>query len=295
MSGYAASVGTFDGVHLGHRAILEQLAHEGARQGLKTKVLTFDRHPLAVLAPTRGPRLIQSRQLTAAQLRGAADEVVQLQFTPSLAALTARQFLEMARREHGVHTLVMGYDNTFGSDRLQSRQAYIEAGRQAGVRVVFAEAVLADDGTPVSSSAVRRALAAGDIDRAARMLGRRPVVEGVVVHGKRNGHRLGYPTLNIDATGYTPLRPGVYAGRLIGDDGHPTAPGVMNVGDNPTLGEGNPVTYEYHQPGQQLPELYGRHVTVQLLDYLRPEQKFESLDALRQAIAADIQACRKYT
>lgn len=297
MKDCVAAVGTFDGIHIGHRAILDRVLDLAAERGLDSRVVTFLNHPLSVIAPERAPRWTVSRDESEHRmLEHGIGRVSHIEFTPALAALTAREFMQLLVERYAVRALVMGHNNSFGSDRLRTREEYVAAGRDAGIDVHFVEAVHLDDGTAASSSAVRRAMAAGDLGLADRLLQRMPMVEGPVVRGKRNGHRLGFPTMNIDTEGRQPVKEGVYTALMHLPEDHPLYDenggdvlfGVLNVGKNPTFGEGNPVTCELHVPGVNLGDMYGEYVQVSLLSYLREERRFDSIDELKKDISRSV-------
>lgn len=288
-----ATVGTFDGVHRGHKKILDTVKDEAVRRGMDSRVITFLDHPLKVLAPERFRGLVLDRDFTVDLLGKAVDRVSQINFTPELAALTAEEFMKLIAERYNVKVLVMGHDNTFGSDRLATREEYTEAAARAGIETVFVDPFVLDDGKIVSSSAVRDALAEGNIAEASLMTGDFPHISGYVVHGKRNGRRLGFPTMNIDVKDQAPLKSGVYLALWThchdNEDEETTEwISVLNVGNNPTLGEGNPVTYEVHVPGADLGNLYGEFVDVTVLHLIRDEQKFDSIKELKDTIKADI-------
>lgn len=294
MNRCVASVGTFDGVHLGHKAVIQRVIDEAAARGLDSRLITFMNHPLSVISPHKAPLWANSRHDSLCRLgESGVTWVSELNFTAELAALTAADFLRLVRERYAVDVLVMGPDNSFGSDRLDSRQAYISAGREAAVEILFVDEVLSPSGRRPSSSELRRMVAAGDIAAYDDLSGNLPVISGAVVRGKRNGTRLGFPTANIDVKGQQPLRQGVYAGWLVFDDEDEDTGGyfgLLNVGTNPTIGEGNPVTYEFHIAGDNLGPLYGRMVSVRVMGYLRPDRRFGSLAELKKAISADVRS-----
>lgn len=290
-----ATIGTFDGLHGGHRSLLAHMSDEARRRGLAPLAVTFDRHPLEVVAPGRVPPLLASRadlpRLIA--LESGISDVVALEFTRELAALTASEFMAMLRRDYDVDVVMMGYDNTLGSDRPATPEAYAEAGRRAGVEVIFDTPYVnpATGHTP-SSTMLRECLAHGDVAAYAAEAGRPYAVTGIVAHGLRNGHRLGFPTLNVD------IRPdicvpgrGVYKGIVDIDGSRYDA--VVNIGINPTIGRATAATVEAHVPDTDLGDCYGRSVTVEFLRKLRDERRFDSLDELRRSIADDIKSARQ--
>lgn len=284
-----ATVGTFDGFHAGHRDVVARLCREAEARGLEPVAVTFDRHPLASVAPDRVPPLLMDRADLEHHLRRAGvSHTLVLPFTPELASLTAEQFMRMLRQRHDVAVMLMGYDNRIGSDRPSTPEQYVEAGRRAGIEVLTAPRYSHPiTGETPASTLLRRALAEGDTDRYALYAGRPYSVGGSVTTGRRNGHRLGFPTLNIDIDpGRAIPAPGVYAGTISLDGAD--YPAVINVGHNPTIAAANPLTVEAHAIDADLGERYGARVQATFAHRLRDEQRFDSLDSLRAAIAADV-------
>lgn len=293
MSGCVATVGTFDGLHVGHMALIGKVREIAAEKGLPTRLITFARHPLSVVNPAKAPKWTADRQAMLAELGRHFDEVVVMDFNKTTAALTARQFMELARDRYGVDTLVMGYDNTFGSDRLASRARYEEAAREAGISIVFAPPVMVD-GEPASSSRLRKAIARWDFPLISKLYDRLPRVTAVVHCGKRLGRRLGFPTMNVSLPDdVVPLPDGVYSARVfLEPESSDGLPAVMSVGNNPTVG-GEGKTYEIHVIGKDLGDMYGRPVTFTVLEKLRDMEKFATVDDLKSAISADIKRVLK--
>lgn len=287
-----ASVGTFDGVHIGHSAVIDRVLSEAEARGMGSRLITFTNHPLSVIAPDRAPLWATSRAHTILRLEeSGVDRVSEMTFTPQLAALTAADFLRLIHERYAVDVLVMGPDNTFGSDRLTTREAYVAAGREAGVDVLFVDEVVTPSGRRPSSSELRRIVSEGDLKAYEDLTRSMIVIDGTVERGKRNGTRLGFPTANIHVEDQQPLKEGVYTGWITFEDEDGDSGcyfGLLNVGRNPTFGPGNAVTYEFHIPGGNLGDLYGRYVRVRVMGYLRPDHRFDSLPALKRAIKADI-------
>lgn len=290
-----AAVGTFDGVHLGHKAIAGEVLRVAAERNIDSRIVTFLNHPLSVIAPSRCPSWITSRDISEHRLTELGiGRVSFMRFTPELARMTAMEFMKCIKERFNVAVLVMGYDNTFGSDRLKSHDDYVAAGREAGIEVTFVDRVSTADGNIPSSSAVRHAIADGDIDRIFDLTDQELIIEGTVVKGKRNGHKLGFPTMNIDVDGLCRLREGVYAAVYFPDPDDITDDytAVLSVGRNPTVADGNPVTYELHVPGVDLGDMYGTTARFVVGPRLRDIMKFDSLAELKKAIRADIRAAR---
>lgn len=274
----AAVIGVFDGVHRGHQFLLEQLKTEAERRDYQPVALTFDRHPLELVNPGAVPARICSLKERLELLRRAEVEPIVLEFTPELRAMSAREFCAFIRTL-GVDLLLMGFNNRIGSDRKRGAELIDEP-----IEIIVARE-LPEGG--VSSSAVRKSVGQGDMELAAKLLGRPFVIEGKVVTGRQIGRTIGFPTANIQPSEANALMPpiGVYAGEV---DGRPA---VINIGRRPTVNNGNDVTIEVHILDFQ-GDLYGQHLRVEFLRRLRPEMKFSGLDELKAQIQKDIDNAR---
>lgn len=289
MDSRAATVGTFDGVHRGHLAVIDALRREAAARDLRPMAVTFDRHPLSVVRPDRVPPLLTTPRRRDYLLRRAGVEPVEVEFTPELSHLTAAQWLERLRREWNVSLMVVGYDNTFGCDGVGlSISDIMELGREAGIEVKEAPVV-----PGVSSSAIRKALMTGRVDDANAMLGRGYRLEGTVVPGEAVGRALGWPTANLlPVEGTCVPAGGVYAAHAVTPDGV-MRPAMVNIGVRPTLHDGRPATVEAHILDFS-GDLYSRPLSLIFRKRLRDERNFPSIEALRGAIAADCDATRVF-
>lgn len=281
------TTGTFDGVHKGHRKVLDFMKERGAALGLSPAVVTFDRHPLEVISPERAPKLLMSPDERDAALSSLGVEVVRLAFDESLRRLTAAQWLRRMHRA-GVEEVVVGYDNTFGCDGRSLRmEDYFRLGRAEGIAVEEAPLL-----PGVSSTLVRDALADGRVEEGARMLGRPYVLTGTVVHGRHLGHKLGFPTANVDCGSRLAIpAPGVYAADVVLPYGS-LRKAVVNIGSRPTVDNGSDISVEAHIPGFS-GDLYGKTVSLRFLRRLRDEHRFSSLDELQAAIRADIESLQR--
>lgn len=279
----------FDGVHLGHQALVERVCAVAKAHGDSSCIFTFDRHPLQVVAPERAPQLLTTPAQKRALLHSAGAEMVEvLPFDDDLRQLTAREFMLMLRDRFGLKALIMGFNHHFGHDRIKDFASYQELGVTLGIKVERAEELVLDTvvGT-VSSSAIRRALAEGNISSANIMLGREYAIEGHVHHGYRLGHALGFPTANVEpdmAQQLIPLR-GAYAGYLNG------MPSMINIGTRPTIDDDGHLSIEAHILDYE-GDLYAAPVTLSFAHRLRSEQKFPSLDALRSQLHHDLATTR---
>jgi len=286
--GVIATVGMFDGVHTGHMHLLRALRSRAHVSRAVSLAVTFDPHPLSVISPEKAPRLLCSVGERAELLRKCGvDRVVVMPFTEETRRLTAVEFMAFMAEKYGVTRLLMGYDHGFGSDRLRRLADYQRAGAAVGVSVERCTPYILPGLGIVSSSAVRRLLAAGDVSAAARMLGRRYTLNGKVIHGRAMGRRLGFPTANlcVDSMSALPL-PGVYACKACVGGIPGSFPAMVNIGTNPTVVSSGAQTVEAHIIDFDM-EIYGRDVTLHFVSRLRSEQRFGSLDALREQLAAD--------
>jgi riboflavin kinase/FMN adenylyltransferase len=285
--GAVVCVGTFDGVHLGHRHVIENAVALGSEQERPSVVVTFDRHPLAVIAPERKPPALAPLEENLAQIAstGASACVVML-FDRQLAEQTPDWFFEnvMLRACRARH-VVVGHDFRFGKDRAGDA-AWLAARIPATIVPPFQK-----DGRRVSSSEIRAHVSAGEVEAAALLLGRPFALRGVVVAGRKLGRQLGFPTINVArATGDLLPADGVYAGRCR-VNGHEGL-AAINAGLRPTL-NGPARTVEAHLLDYEGPPLYGATVRVEFLRRLREERRFPGLDALAEQIRQDLAQVRK--
>lgn len=290
--GCVATIGNFDGVHLGHQAVLGQLAEAAGRLGLPTAVITFEPQPQEYFgAAAQAPRLSRLREKLQALRRYAVDRVVCLPFNAALAEMPAQQFIQRLLVDGlAVRYLVVGDDFRFGRGREGDFVMLKAAGQRYGFQVVSMHSFCVD-GERVSSTRVREALGRGDMATAAKLLGRGYRMSGRVARGEQLGRQLGFPTANIHLHRQAiPIR-GVFAVEMFGIEGEPLM-GVANVGVRPTV-DGSRTLLEVHlfDFDQQI---YGRYVEVVFLYKLRDEVRFASLDALKQQIGLDAVAARDY-
>ncbi len=287
------TIGNFDGVHRGHRALLSELTDKARELALPATVLTFEPHPRELFAPDQAPaRLASLRDKFELLAECGVDRVHVCRFTRKLAALTAGEFIEnILVRGLSVRHLIIGDDFRFGKARGGDFSLLQKAGQEYCF-VVEAMHTVDFDGLRVSSSAVREALAGGDIERAERLLGRPFVIAGRVMDGKKIGRTIGFPTANIQVRRKRLPLSGVFAVTVSGIDSTPL-PGAANIGVRPTVAEGLKPVLEVHLLDFDR-DIYGQHVDVNFMHKLRNEAKFESLDALKAQIARDVADVRAY-
>jgi len=290
--GSVITVGTFDGVHLGHRDILTHLHERAELTGLPPVLVTFRPHPLAVVNPTAAPMLLSPDD---EQLDALADSgpllVAVLPFTSALAHYTASEFVEhLLLERYNMRELVIGYDHGLGRGREGDAVTLAKLGRRRGFHVEVVPAALDGSGVPVSSSAIRTSIAHGALESARRLLGRPYGFRGVVVPGQQRGRALGYPTMNIELASPRKLLPpeGVYAVRAHMARG--TFGGMMNLGARPTFAEFDR-TLEVHIFDAS-EDWYGESVTVDLIRRLRDTTRFDSVDALVAQLGKDASDAR---
>ena len=283
--GRVVALGTFDGVHLGHRKLLQTARAYARENGVPLRVYTFERHPLEILAPGYAPKLLTTLPEKLEKLcRLGVDEVQLVPFDRSMADRDPREFLDGLRRAMELRAVVAGWNYTFGKKAGGKADMLCADGREHGYDVLIEQPVTRADGTAVSSSLIREELRAGNMDEADTLMHGPYTISGTVVEGKHEGHRLGFPTANI-AYPARKLLPayGVYT--CLMTTAEDTWPGIVNIGVQPTLPSGK-VTVEAHAL-RRSPELYGQKVRLTVIDRLRGEQKFGSVEELKKQIERD--------
>jgi riboflavin kinase/FMN adenylyltransferase len=288
----AVTVGSFDGVHIGHRELLERLAARARERGLRSLLVTFDPHPLEIVNPAAAPPLLTvGEEKIEVLVETGVDYLVVVPFTPELAHLEAEAFVDLVLRgRFRMQYLLMGHDHRFGRNRAGSVSTMKQLGSQRGFEVEVLGPVTADGGPPVSSTSIRRAVAGGDLERATVALGRPYAVGGRVSHGEKRGRLLGFPTINVPLPSPRKLLPpqGVYAVRVQTPSG--AYAGMLNLGPRPTFGEAE-VTIEAHLFDAS-GDFYGARVRVDFVKWLRDTQKFADVSALVAQLQRDADAAR---
>ena len=282
------AVGMFDGVHLGHRAVIEAAVHSARRTGGIAAALTFHTHPSRVLRPEQPVRLIQSPEMKAQRLLDCGiDAVITETFTRELAAIEATALLPHLRsRLPHLTAIYVGENWRFGRGRSGDVALLVAEGRKLGLGVVSAPRIK-HNGEPISSTRIRAHLEAGEMAMANTLLGYSYLSQGRVVRGKRLGRSLGFPTLNLPWNPECRPRFGVYAVRTREVGGAEICHGVANYGLRPTVEDTNEPRLEVHVLGG-CPFGEGSHLIVEWLDFLRPEIRFEGVDQLKEQIARDV-------
>ncbi len=293
-AGTAVAIGNFDGVHVGHRALIERTRQLAETHDARAIALTFDPHPSAVVGKKPPVRLVSlDRRLELLEAAG-LDAVVVEPFTRELASRPPAAFVDdVVRSALRARAIVVGFDFAYGQGRAGNTDALVAHGARTGIEVAVVEAVTVD-GVIASSSKIRSLLGAGELDQATRLLGRLWDVDGVVVHGAERGRAIGIPTANIATSlgsrAELPIAPGIYAVTLSVEGGAPL-PAVASLGANPTFVDDGHLVLEVHVLDFE-GDLYDRTVRTTFVARLRDEAKFPSVETLLAQIRDDIARAR---
>jgi riboflavin kinase / FMN adenylyltransferase len=290
--GSVVTVGTFDGVHRGHRAVLDEIGARARATGRRAVLVTFHPHPLRIVRPEVAPLLLttptEKKEILA---QSGLDWAVFVEFTPRISRLSPRSFVEeVLVKRIGVGELVIGYDHGFGRGRSGDAETLREIGRDLGFDVDVVGPV-GFRGEAISSTRIRTAISEGRLEEAREALGRAYAFRGVVVRGEGRGRAMGFPTANlqIDSSDKLLPPPGVYAARGVLRSG--TYPGALHVGPRPTF-QGSPPSVELHLMDFE-GDLYGDMVRVDLIRHLRPIRPFGSLEGLVAQMGRDVGEARR--
>ena len=288
-----ATVGFFDGVHSGHRYLIDRLKAVARENNCMSMIITFDKHPRQVLNSDYKPMLLSTldEKLNLLSQTG-IDCCVVLPFTADMADLSAHDFMKTILSERlSVATLMIGYDNRFGHRREDGYEQYVAYGKELGISVIDSDSFSYGNGS-VSSSMVRRFISAGDVERAAECLGRPYSLSGMVVHGEAKGRTIGFPTANIVPADADKLIPdgGVYAVLVSLDDSSTMLNGMMNIGSRPTF-DGKMQTLEVHIFDFD-GDIYKHSLRVFFIKKIRNERCFSSPDELAKQLETDEKVCR---
>jgi riboflavin kinase/FMN adenylyltransferase len=286
-AGTLLTIGVFDGVHLGHKSLISNVVQLANRQKLLSCVITFRQHPRDLLAPKNKLLYLCSVEERIRLLKNeGVDIVVALSFNRDLARLTAREFVTLLQKHLKMRGLVIGPDFSLGKNREGNAEMLTKLGTEMGFSVTVISPKIIE-GEVASSTVIRKALAAGDMEKVTRLLGRPFSLQGKVTRGAHRGSELGFPTVNLSIDDKMALPPdGVYATRAyIGGQEYQA---MTNIGKNPTFGENNNRTIEsfilnYNQ------DVYGKEVKIAIIQRLREEKSFSSVEDLKKQIAEDVQ------
>lgn len=289
-SGCVLTIGNFDGVHLGHQAVLRQVSEQAAKLGLPATVMTFEPQPLELFAKEKAPaRLTRLRDKFVQLSKLNIERLLCVNFNKRFANQTPDEFIsDLLVKRLGVKFLVVGDDFCFGKGRKGNFKMLKEAGEKHGFEVVSTQSFCLEQ-LRVSSTAIREALASDELNSAAEMLGRDYSISGRVSHGRKLGRTIGFPTANIPLKRCVSPVSGVYVAEALGLGGKPIG-GVANIGNRPTV-NGVRQQLEVHLFDFQA-NLYGKQLEIVLLHKLRDEHKFDSFEALKQQIELDAEAAR---
>ncbi len=284
-----ATLGFFDGVHLGHQHLISQVITAARRDSLDATVITFDVHPRQALQKDFKPRLLNTYDEKIIRLATTGiDNCAILHFDKEMAALSAREFMEKVLRDQlCVSQLILGYDNRFGHNRSEGFDDYVRYGEELGIKVIRSDVFTIDD-QPVSSSAIRKVLSTGDVEKANTLLGYRYPLVGTVVEGFQQGRKLGFPTANIDIPSEEKIIPatGVYAVGARVESSMEMKHAVMNIGSRPTF-DGDKLTIETHIINYDA-NLYGERLVVNFAHRLRDEYHFNTPGELAIQMKEDV-------
>ena len=274
-----ATIGFFDGVHLGHRYLINQVKIAASQCGWCSSIITFPIHPRQVIQSDYQPQLLSSPEEKIELLsQTGVDNCILLPFTRELSKLTAWEFMQLLYEQYKVRMLVIGYDHRFGHNRAETFEDYCRYGRELGIHIMQATAYTQEQ-DKVSSSAIRRALLSGDVMTAHKYMGYNYFLEGTVVSGYQVGRKIGFPTANLRVDFPYKLIPsiGVYAVRV--QVAGQQWKGMLSIGYRPTINNGNDLSIEVHILDFQ-GDIYNQKMRLEFIEFLRPEVKFDSIDEL---------------
>lgn len=285
---YTATIGFFDGVHLGHRFVIEQLNKIAEKNNSSSLIITFGTHPRKTLQSDFQPKLLTTlpEKLKLLNETG-VDACAVLDFTPEMAQLSAYDFMKQVLKEqYNVGTLLIGYDHRFGNNRQETFENYTEYGKILGIEVVLLKQFSTDETKHISSSEIRKALQNGQVERANAMLGYDYFFEGKVIDGFKIGRKIGFPTANLQLDEQKKLLPavGVYAVKISVDGKNYL--GMLNIGNRPTLENGNAISIEAHIINFDK-NIYNQIIEVGFLQKIRDEKKFDSVNELIEQLMKD--------
>ena len=282
----AATIGFFDGVHKGHQFLISQLKKVAQERGVVSAIITFPVHPRKVLNDEYQPQSISTKEEKIKLIeKSGVDYCILLPFTRDIASLSAFDFMKLLKEKYMVTALIIGYDHRFGHNRLEGFEEYCKYGKEIGIDVIQATE-LDNEEFAVSSSAIRKLLIGSDIAKANNLLGYRYSISGKVIDGYKIGRKLGYPTANISLLDEDKILPGkgVYAVYVYADG--TKRRGMLNIGTRPTLDNGDHKSIEvniFNFSG----DLYRKIIEIEFIEFMRKEEKFDSMEELIQQIDKD--------
>ena len=287
-----ATIGIFDGVHLGHATLVSALCEQAHERGLKAVVFTFAHHPRMVLSHDPRFKMLQplDDRLNCLEALG-TDAIVVMPFTPELSLLDSRAFMTLLRDTYGMQALMVGYNHHFGHNRDEGFAQYVEHGRDLGIDVVKAPEYLGEY-APVSSSIIRGLINAGKVVDAMHCMGRPYRLEGRVVHGFHNGRGIGFPTANVGDIDSNLILPHTGAYAVMVDVAGQRLQGMVNIGYRPTFDNGRQLSIEVNIFDFD-DDIYGQDIALDFMGFLRLEFKMVSIDELRQQLTRDREKARK--
>ncbi len=288
--GTCITIGNFDGVHLGHQALLRRTVEKAQENNLLPVVVTFWPHPLSVLAPSRAPSMLisQNERHRLFEMRG-IGLVLALEFSRELAALTPEAFIQHVLCPLGCRELVVGYDFSLGKGRTGNYDVLQTLGEKYGFGTERLEPVIVNDAV-VSSTRVRNLVRQGQVWEVQALLGRPYTLEGPIIHGYGRGEGLGFPTANLQVGAELVPREGVYATWVYVGKGEKPLPAVTNVGHVPTFGNDALSVESFILEGK--PDLYDKEIRLAFVQYIREEQQFSHIGELKERIAKDVALAR---
>ncbi len=293
--GYAAAIGFFDGLHIGHKALIGKLKEEASARGLKTLIVTFAQHPRELMHASYVPKLLTTKQERIALLEREGIDLCYIIKKNDVFGMTSAYFLNnVLASKMGVKYLLVGYDHHFGCDREKDFDYYKACGVDCGVEVDQFDAVSVGD-NHLSSSAIRHLLEDGKIDKVNRCLGYNYSVSGTVVHGRSIGKIIGFPTANVAVNDVRKLIPkeGVYSVKVTLDGERKSYKGVLNIGVRPTFIDlGTIKTIEVHILNFE-GDIYQKKIKIDFVKFLRAEEKFDSPQLLARQIEKDCENSEK--
>ena len=287
-----ATIGFFDGVHLGHRHLINQVKMAASLNGWCSSIITFPVHPRQVIQSDYQPSLLSSPEEKIELLASTGiDNCILLPFTRELSQLTAWEFMQLLYEQYKVRMLVIGYDHRFGHNRAETFEDYCRYGRELGIHIMQATAYTQEQ-DKVSSSAIRRALLSGEVSTATKYLGYPYFLQGTIVSGYQVGRKIGFPTANLQVDFSNKLVPsiGVYAVYVYVNG--QKYKGMLNIGHRPTLNNGTDLSIEVHILDFE-GDIYHQPMRIEFVDFLRAEAKFQSTEELALQIQKDKEAAIK--